>query len=142
RKEYVDLYVNYMLNKSVQKPFEDFKRGFSRGCPTKTWKIFLPEEIQTVLEGHVNYDWHHLEKNVQYINYQKSDRTIKNFWNVFHRLPEEKKKMFLAFLSGSDRIPATGMPYFVFYIADPNKEDPDAWYPFSNTCSLVLSLPR
>ncbi|NXD12847.1 HERC4 ligase, partial [Nothocercus nigrocapillus] len=142
RKEFVDLYVNYMFNESVQKPFEDFKRGFSRGCPTKKWKMFLPGELQTVLEGHVNYDWHCLEKNVNYINYRKSDETIKNFWNVFHSLPEEKKKMFLAFLSGSDRIPATALEYFVFHIADPKVEDPDTYYPFSNTCSLILSLPR
>ncbi|KAJ7423581.1 hypothetical protein WISP_33232 [Willisornis vidua] len=95
RKEYVDLYVNYVLNESVQKPFQDFMRGFLRGCPARNWKIFLPVELQVVLQGHTTFDWHLLEKNVIYKQYNKSDQTIKDFWTVFHELSEEKKKMFL-----------------------------------------------
>nr|XP_013806962.1 PREDICTED: E3 ISG15--protein ligase HERC5-like [Apteryx mantelli mantelli] len=142
RKEFVDLYVNYVFNESVQKSFEDFMRGFLRGCPAKKWKMFLPVELQTVFEGHTKYDWHLLEKNVEYAGYKKSDQTIKNFWTVFHKLPEEKKKMFLAFLSGSDRIPANGLQYFIFVIEDPKKENPDTYYPVGNTCSHLLLLPR
>lgn len=62
RKEYVDLYVNYMFNKSVKKPFEDFMKGFLRGCPARNWKMFLPEELQVLLQGHTAFDWHLLEK--------------------------------------------------------------------------------
>jgi len=62
RKEFVDLYVNYTLNESVRKPFEDFMRGFLRGCPVESWKIFLPDELQVVLMGPTNYDWHLLKK--------------------------------------------------------------------------------
>ncbi|KFQ38120.1 putative E3 ubiquitin-protein ligase HERC3, partial [Mesitornis unicolor] len=142
RKEFVDLYVNYVLNKSVQKPFEDFMRGFLRGCPGRMWKMFFPVELQIVLQGHTKFDWHLLEKNVTYMGYKKIDPTIRNFWIVFHKLPEEKKKMFLAFLSGSDRIPAYGLEYFQFYIADPLEKNPDELYPFVNTCSHILFLPR
>ncbi|XP_062430207.1 E3 ISG15--protein ligase HERC5-like [Rhea pennata] len=142
RKEFVDLYVNYVFNESVQKPFKEFMRGFSRGCPAKKWKMFLPVELQAIFEGHKKYDWHLLEKNVKYSGYRKSDETIKSFWDVFHKLPEEKKRMFLAFLSGSDRIPASGLEDFTFVIADPEKENPDAYYPVGNTCSYILQLPR
>ncbi|NWI06800.1 HERC4 ligase, partial [Tichodroma muraria] len=142
RKEYVDLYVNYMLNKSVQKPFEDFMQGFLRGCPARNWKMFFPEELQVLLQGHTTFDWRLLEKNVMYRKYQKLDRTIRSFWTVFHKLPEEKKKMFLAFLSGSDRITGYGLEWFRFWIEDPQVENPDEFCPYASTCYRILFLPR
>ncbi|NWV25214.1 HERC4 ligase, partial [Origma solitaria] len=142
RKEYVDLYVDYVFNKSVQKPFEDFMQGFLRGCPARIWKMFFPEELQVLLQGHTTFDWHLLEKNVMYGQYTKLDQTIRNFWTVFHELSEEKKKMFLAFLSGSDRISGYELECFRFCIADPQVENPDKSYPFANTCYLILFLPR
>ncbi|NXO56997.1 HERC4 ligase, partial [Aramus guarauna] len=142
RKEFVDLYVNYVFNESIQKPFEDFMQGFLRGCPAIKWKMFLPAELQTVLQGHTKFDWYLLEKNVTYRHYEKSDQTIRNFWTVFHKLPEEKKKSFLAFLSGSDRIPGYGLQYFSICITDPLAKNPDEIYPFASTCSHILFLPR
>ncbi|XP_064507956.1 probable E3 ubiquitin-protein ligase HERC3 isoform X1 [Pseudopipra pipra] len=142
RKEYVDLYVNYVFNESVQKPFQDFMQGFLRGCPARNWKMFLPVELQVVLQGHPTVDWCLLEKNVVYSQYNKSDKTIKDFWNVFHKLPEEKKKMFLGFLSGSDRIPVYQLQWFRFCIVDPQAKNPDELYPSASTCSLIFYLPR
>ncbi|XP_032623522.1 E3 ISG15--protein ligase HERC5-like isoform X2 [Chelonoidis abingdonii] len=142
RKEYVDAYVNYVFNESVKKPFEDFRSGFLRGCPAKKWKLFLPIEFLTVFRGHTKYDWKLLEENTKYKDYKKSDQTIKNFWTVFHELPEEKKKNFLAFLTGTDRIPAEGMRHFQFTIADFKKENPDLFHPIANTCYHILVLPR
>ncbi|NXC43374.1 HERC3 ligase, partial [Penelope pileata] len=142
RKEFVDLYVNYMLNESIRKPFKDFMQGFLRGCPSESWKMFLPVELQVVLLGHTNYDWRLLEKCVRYIDYEESHQTIKNFWTVFHELPEEKKKMFLAFLKGCDRIPPFGLEYFQFFIQDPKWENPDNSYPSACTCDHTFFLPR
>lgn len=143
RKEFVDLYVNYIFNESVRKPYEDFMQGFLRACPARSWKMFLlPVELQVLLLGHATYDWRLLRKNVIYRNYQESHQTIKNFWTVFFRLPEEKKKKFLAFLSGSDRIPAYGLEYLRFTIEDPRWENPDNFLPRVSTCSYILYLPR
>ncbi|KFU88286.1 putative E3 ubiquitin-protein ligase HERC3, partial [Chaetura pelagica] len=142
RKEYVDLYVNYVFNESIRKPFEDFMQGFLRGCPAEKWKMFLPAELQIVLQGQTKFDWHLLEKNVIYSHYQPSDETIRNFWTVFHKLSEDKKKKFLAFLSGSDRISAYKLERFTFSIVDPQVANPDEIYPYANTCSLILFLPR
>ncbi|NXY26064.1 HERC4 ligase, partial [Atrichornis clamosus] len=142
RKEYVDLLVNYMLNKSVQKPFEDFMQGFLRGCPARNWQMFFPEELQVILQGNTTFDWHLLEKNVRYKHYKKSDQTIRNFWTVFHKLPEEKKKMFLVFLSGCDQITGYGLECFRFCIEELQVKNPDEFYPHASTCYLILFLPR
>ncbi|NXQ42411.1 HERC3 ligase, partial [Catharus fuscescens] len=142
RKEYVDLYVNYIFNKSVQKPFKDFMQGFLRGCPARNWKMFSPEELQVLLQGHTTFDWHLLEKNAIYEGYEKLDQTIRNFWTVFHKLTEEKKKMFLAFLTGCDRITGYRPERFGFRIRDPRVENPDEFSPCASTCYLILLLPR
>ncbi|XP_078250681.1 E3 ISG15--protein ligase HERC5 isoform X2 [Pogona vitticeps] len=142
RKEYVDAYINHMLTVSVKNQFEDFRRGFERGCPTNTWQMFLPAELRVVLLGHREYDWEQLEKNADYVGYEKSDEIIQDFWAVFHDLPEENKKKFLAFLTGTDRIPAQGMEKFTFIIADPKQPDPDLWYPVACTCLKIFFLPR
>ncbi|NWI67889.1 HERC4 ligase, partial [Todus mexicanus] len=142
RKEYVDFYVNYVFSESIQKPFEDFMQGFLRGCPTRYLEIFFPGELQIVLDGHTKFDWHLLEKvsntNTAYFCY----RTIRKFWAVFHKLPEEKKKMLLAFLSGSDRIPVSGVEHFHFSVVDVQEENPDEACLDANTCSCILFLPR
>ncbi|NXV81263.1 HERC3 ligase, partial [Atlantisia rogersi] len=142
RKEYVDLYLNYMFHESVREPFEDFMQGFVRGCPSKQWKMFLPEELQVVLQGHNKYDWHLLEKNTRYWYYSHLDQTIRDFWAVFHKLREKKKKNFLAFVSGSDHVPGYGMGCFQLQIVDPKETNPDEVYPSANTCNYSLNLPR
>ncbi|NXH22275.1 HERC4 ligase, partial [Bucco capensis] len=124
------------------KLFEDFMQGLLRGCPTRKWKMFLPVEFQIVRQGHTKFDWHLLEKNVMYRWYNKLDQTIRNFWTVFHKLPEQKKKMFLAFLSGSDQIPGYGLEHFTFSIEDAQAENPDEIFLSANTCSCILFLPR
>ncbi|NXT47237.1 HERC3 ligase, partial [Pluvianellus socialis] len=142
RKEFADLYVNYKLNESIQKPFEAFMKGFLRGCPGRMWKVFHPAELQSILQGHAKYDWNLLQKHAKYIRYQNVDRTIRNFWTVFHKLPEEKKKMFLAFLSGCDQISGYGLEHFTFTIEDPKLQNPDDYCPSANTCYRILLLPR
>ncbi|NXK86575.1 HERC4 ligase, partial [Formicarius rufipectus] len=142
RKEYVDLYVNYVFNESVQKPFQNFMRGFIRGCPARNWKMFLPIELQVILQGQTTVDWHLLEKNVIYGLYNKTDQTIKDFWTVLHKLSEEKKKMFLVFWSGSDRIRGYQPKCFRFCIVDPQEENPDEVLPTASVCSLTFFLPR
>lgn len=57
RKQFVSAYVNYVFDKSVEGPFEEFKRGFFKVCDTKVVDIFHPEELQVVMVGREDYDW-------------------------------------------------------------------------------------
>ncbi|XP_043917383.1 probable E3 ubiquitin-protein ligase HERC4 isoform X4 [Protopterus annectens] len=145
RKQYVDAYVDYVFNSSVKKNFEDFANGFKKGCSADMWTIFVPVELMAVIHGNTAYDWEQLEKNVKYRGYDVSSEVIKNFWTAFHGLSEEMKKRFLAFLTGSDRIPVGGMEKFTFTICYKEHLDPDLhpdfFYPSANTCTHILSLP-
>lgn len=110
RQQYVDLYVDYILNKSVETQFKAFHKGFHNVCGGRVLELFHSHELMSLLIGNENYDWEELEKNAGYKDgYSKNDLTIVLFWQVFHELPLEEKKKFLLFLTGSDRIPIQGM---------------------------------
>ncbi len=62
RQKYVDLYVDFVFNKSVKKQFSHFSRGFSEGCPLDVWSMFHPEELQELLHGSPKYEWKELQQ--------------------------------------------------------------------------------
>ncbi|GCB72634.1 hypothetical protein scyTo_0006394 [Scyliorhinus torazame] len=141
RKQYVDAYVNYKLNTSVKKQFEAFARGF-RNSALPVVNLFRPEELRDLIHGNADYEWDLLEKNAGYDGYTQTDKTVRNFWEVFGNLEEEKKKRFLAFLSGSDRLPVGGIQSFQIAIINTRSSEPDSSYPRAYTCSRSLDLPN
>lgn len=110
REEYVKLYVDFILNKSVSKHFNAFRTGFMKVCGGRVLELFHSHELMGVVVGNENYDWHALEEAADYRGgYTSSDKTIRWFWEVLHDMTLEDKKKFLFFLTGSDRIPIQGM---------------------------------
>ncbi|XP_061107087.1 probable E3 ubiquitin-protein ligase HERC3 isoform X2 [Conger conger] len=142
RQRYVEAYVDFVFNQSVQKQFLDFYMGFSHGCPNEIWSLFLPEELMAILSGNVDYVWEELEKNAMYHAYEPTDKNIQNFWIVFFELSEEKKKNFLSYMTGSDRLPIGGLANIKITIVNQNKPNPDDFYPVANTCYRCLYLPN
>ncbi|XP_061107084.1 probable E3 ubiquitin-protein ligase HERC3 isoform X1 [Conger conger] len=142
RWQFVEAYVDFIFNKSVKKQFDDFLGGFSQGCPNQLWKMFLPEELMARLSGNIHYFWEELEKNALYEAYEPTDKNIQNFWTVFFELSEEKKKDFLSFMTGSDRLPIGGLASIKITIVNQNKPNPDDFYPVANTCYRCLYLPN
>ncbi|XP_060225409.1 probable E3 ubiquitin-protein ligase HERC4 isoform X3 [Meriones unguiculatus] len=141
RQEFVDAYVDYIFNKSVASLFDAFHAGFHKVCGGKVLLLFQPNELQAMVIGNTNYDWKELEKNTEYKGeYWAEHPTIKIFWEVFHELPLEKKKQFLLFLTGSDRIPILGMKSLKLVIQSTGGGE--NYLPVSHTCFNLLDLPK
>ncbi|KAL1771825.1 putative E3 ubiquitin-protein ligase HERC4 isoform X2 [Sigmodon hispidus] len=141
RQEFVDAYVDYIFNKSVASLFDAFHAGFHKVCGGKVLLLFQPNELQAMVIGNTNYDWKELEKNTEYKGeYWAEHPTIKIFWEVFHELPLEKKKQFLLFLTGSDRIPILGMKSLKLVIQSTGGGE--SYLPVSHTCFNLLDLPK
>ncbi|NXD67972.1 HERC4 ligase, partial [Eolophus roseicapillus] len=141
RQDFVDAYVNYIFNKSVASLFDAFHAGFHKVCGGKVLQLFQPSELQAMVIGNTNYDWKELEKNTEYKGEYWADHpTIKIFWEVFHELSLEKKKQFLLFLTGSDRIPILGMKCLKLVI-QPTGGGED-YLPVAHTCFNLLDLPK
>ncbi|XP_059219766.1 probable E3 ubiquitin-protein ligase HERC4 isoform X1 [Stomoxys calcitrans] len=140
RQEFVDLYVDFIFNKTVDDKFKAFQKGFMKVCWGRVLKIFRPEELMAMVVGNEEYDWKAWELNCDYKNgYTVSDDTVKWFWETFHEMSLEDKKKFLLFLTGSDRIPIQGMKAIKMIIQPTND---DKCLPVAHTCFNLLDLPR
>uniref|UniRef100_A0A667YA66 HECT and RLD domain containing E3 ubiquitin protein ligase 4 n=1 Tax=Myripristis murdjan TaxID=586833 RepID=A0A667YA66_9TELE len=141
RQEFVSAYVDYIFNRSVAPLFESFYAGFHKVCGGKVLELFQPNELQAMVIGNTNYDWKELEKSTEYKGeYWAEHPTIKFFWEVFHELPLEKKKEFLLFLTGSDRIPILGMKSLKLVIQPTGGGE--HYLPVAHTCFNLLDLPK
>ncbi|XP_019343662.1 probable E3 ubiquitin-protein ligase HERC6 isoform X5 [Alligator mississippiensis] len=141
KRDFINKYIDYIFNKSVEVVYEEFKRGFYKVLDKDIVRFFHPEELMEVTIGNTNYDWNKFEENAEYHGiYTPSHPTIKMFWEVFHDLLLEEKKGFLLFLTGSDRIPILGMNCIriKFYFNGALSED---HFPQAQTCFQILFLP-
>ncbi|CAH8554467.1 unnamed protein product [Schistosoma rodhaini] len=141
RKEYVDLYSSFLLNDSVKKQFNAFRRGFQMVVDESPLTfLFRPDELELLVRGSPVYDFNELERVTTYEEYTSDSAVIKNFWSVVHSMTEEQKKQLLQFSTGSDRVPVGGMSKMKFTIArqgaDTNR------LPSAHTCFNILLLPE
>ncbi|CAJ1067797.1 probable E3 ubiquitin-protein ligase HERC4 [Xyrichtys novacula] len=141
RQDFVNAYVDYVFNASIAPLFECFYAGFHKVCGGKVLDLFQPNELQAMVIGNTNYDWTELQKSTEYKGeYWADHHTIKLFWEVFHQLPLEKKKQFLLFLTGSDRIPILGMKSLKLVIQPTGGGE--HYLPVAHTCFNLLDLPK
>lgn len=142
RKEFVAQYADYMLNKSVEKQFKAFRRGFHMVTNESPLKyLFRPEEIELLICGSRKLDFFALEETTEYDGgYNRDSRIIREFWETLHSFGEEQKRLFLQFTTGTDRAPVGGLGKLKMIIAK-NGPDTDR-LPTSHTCFNVLLLPE
>ncbi|XP_064190725.1 probable E3 ubiquitin-protein ligase HERC3 isoform X1 [Anguilla rostrata] len=141
REEFVEGYLNYVFSDSVKELYSAFSSGFLKVCGGKILSLFQPSELMAMVVGNNNYNWEEMEKNAVYKGeYSASHPTVKMFWEVFHEFPLEKKKQFLLFLTGSDRIPIHGMASLRIIIQSTAAEE--HYLPVAHTCYNLLDMPR
>ncbi|XP_053548302.1 probable E3 ubiquitin-protein ligase HECTD2 [Bombina bombina] len=139
RKEYVQLYVDFLLNKSIYKQFSAFYHGFHSVCSSNALMLLRPEEVEILVCGSPELDMHALQRNTQYDGYVKTDLTVRYFWEVVLGFPLELQKKLLHFATGSDRVPVGGMADLNFKIS--KSETSTNWLPIAHTCFNQLCLP-
>lgn len=146
RREYVDLYVRYLLDTAVTRQFEPFKRGFYTVCGGNALSLFRPDEIERLVRGSdETLDISSLRGVAEYENWENpqpdgSEPTIDWFWQTFQEASPEDQRKLLLFITGSDRIPAMGaamLPIKITCLGDDCGR-----YPTARTCFNVLALWR
>lgn len=145
RREFVDLYVSYLLDTTVARQFEPFKRGFFTVCGGNALSLFRPEEIELLVRGSDEpLDVSSLRAVATYDNWSHSRPdsvpVVRWFWEFFESsLPQSQRKI-LSFITGSDRIPAMGATSLVIRLACLGDET--SRYPIARTCFNTLGLYR
>ncbi|KAK0705227.1 hypothetical protein B0H67DRAFT_375220 [Lasiosphaeris hirsuta] len=146
RKEYVDMYVRYLLDTAVTRQFEPFKRGFFTVCGGNALSLFRPEEIELLVRGSDEaLDISSLKGVAEYDNWgvpnpAEREPIVQWFWRSFeHASPKDQRKL-LSFITGSDRIPAMGAASLTIRISCLGEEC--GRYPSARTCFNTLGLWR
>lgn len=142
KKEFVDLYADFLLNKCVEKQFRAFRRGFLMVTDESPLSfLFRPEEVEQLVCGSKNFDFNALEEATEYDGgYTPDTPIIKNFWELVHAMSMDNKRKLLQFATGSDRVPVGGLSRLKMIIA---KNGPDSdRLPTAHTCFNVLLLPE
>ncbi|CAF0852396.1 unnamed protein product [Rotaria sordida] len=141
REEFVRLYSDLLLNKSVEKQFHPFYHGFSLVTRDSSLrKLFRPDEIELLVAGSQVLDFNQLASAAEYDGgYTKDSLTIRNFWNVLMSFTDEQKRKFLRFTTGSDRAPIGGLARLKLIISR-NGPDTDR-LPTAHTCFNAFLLP-
>ncbi|CAG9090323.1 unnamed protein product [Plutella xylostella] len=142
KREFVDLYADFLLNTSVESQFGAFRRGFAMVTHESSLPaLFRPEELETLVCGSKNFDFKELESSTEYDGgYTASSQTIIDFWDIVHAMTLEDKRRLLQFTTGSDRVPVGGMSHLKLVVAR-NGPDCDR-LPTAHTCFNVLLLPE
>uniref|UniRef100_A0A7N6BZ48 HECT domain-containing protein n=1 Tax=Anabas testudineus TaxID=64144 RepID=A0A7N6BZ48_ANATE len=141
RNEFVEAYLRYVFSDSVSEQYSAFSSGFLKVCGGEILSLFQPSELMAMVVGNNNYNWEEMEKNAVYKGeYTATHPTVRLFWEVFHEFPLEKKKQFLLFLTGSDRIPIHGMESMRIIIQSTTAEE--HYLPVAHTCYNLLDMPR
>ena len=66
REEYVKLYCDYILNKSVERMYHAFHAGFHKVCGGRVLDLFHARELMALVVGTTNYDWVEFENQADY----------------------------------------------------------------------------
>ena len=140
KDEYVDLYLNWYFNTSIQEVFISFERGFYRVFSRDLSKILSPEELELIICGNQILDFHELKRVCKYEEYTKDSETIKYFWEILLEFNEEEKKKFLSFVTGCDRAPIDGLGSLPITISNGGTDIEQL--PSAHTCFNNLILPN
>ena len=144
RKEFVDLYIQYLLDTSVARQYEPLKRGFFTVCGGNALGLFRPEEIELLVRGSDEpLDIASVQAVAIYDGWDKKhfpEPVIGWFWDYFQRAsPKDQRKM-LSFITGSDRIPAMGATNLVIKVLCLG--DDSERFPIARTCFNAIGLFR
>lgn len=144
RREFVELYIHYLLDTAVARQYEPFKRGFFTVCGGNALSLFRPEEIELLVRGSDEHlDVATLRAVAVYDGWGTSRQALNEpviewFWATFASADSKDQRKLLSFITSSDRIPAMGTTSLVIKITCLG-DDSDR-FPIARTCFNMLGI--
>ncbi|GAA6058525.1 hypothetical protein JCM10212_006964 [Sporobolomyces blumeae] len=142
REEYVRLLVEFLLNTSIAAQFEPFFDGFNQVCSGNALALFRGEELELIVRGSDEpLDVEQVRGITVYHGFSPHDQVIEHFWSIVSSWTPRQQRLLLLFITGSDRLPATGITALEIKISCLGRHDSDR-LPTSATCFNELRLFR
>lgn len=145
RREFVDLYVKYLLNDAVSRQFEPFKRGFFTVCAGNALHLFRPEEIELLVRGSDEpLDIPSFRAVAVYEHWPATgpdkEPVVQWFWEFFANMSPKDQRRLLSFITGSDRVPAMGATNLIIRLVCLGQDSER--FPTARTCFNMMALYR
>lgn len=160
--EYVERMVDFLLLGCVEDQFASFAKGFAEVCAGNALSLFRAEELELVIRGSpeqldvdalravtIYEGFSSTEPAIEYVHslarfapqrVANQSHLHRHFWTAFASFSPDEQRRLLAFITASDRLPATGITSLELKLQCLG-EDCDR-YPQSHTCFNTLSLYR
>ena len=140
RKEFVDAYLDWYYNKSIESQFSSFFKGFYKVISEESIRLLNSSEVMMLICGVDELNFSEMEQSTKYDNCSKNDQTVKWFWEILHEFDDKHKRMFLKFTTGSDRSPIRGLSEINLIIMVQGLDDERL--PSAHTCFNHLIVPQ
>ncbi|MEW5307247.1 MAG: hypothetical protein WDW36_009655 [Sanguina aurantia] len=140
RHQYVELLVDWVLNRSISRQFESFAAGFRMLSAGPAMRLFNSQELERLVCGSPNLDFEALQRAASYDGgFTPQSRAVVWLWQIVQGLALSDKKALLKFFTGSDRAPIGGLGELRCII---QRDGGDSHkLPTSHTCFNTLLLP-
>ena len=86
REDFIKMYLDWLLNTSVDERFRAFYLGFHSVCASNALIMLRPEEVEQLVCGCPTLDLVELRKVTYYDGFKQDDKTIQHFWQVIGML--------------------------------------------------------
>lgn len=147
RELFIDKYARFFLSDGIEKQLTGLKNGFSSVVDGNAFSLFQPEEIQLLLCGseQSQFDVDVLKSVTSYVGWGKTENAlecaaVKWFWEYLAGLLFSQQKKVLLFITGSDRVPATGIQNMTLKISRLDGGSDSDRLPVAHTCFNELAI--
>lgn len=145
---FIGKYCHFFLIDAIKDRVESFVKGFHNVIGGNALSLFLAEEIRLLLCGsnEEQLDIEILKSVTKYTGWSNRDEAINDnviiwFWEYLQSLTCKQQRKFLLFVTGSDRVPATGVQNLTFKISKTRNYDTNR-LPVAHTCFNELEMYR
>ncbi|ODV96705.1 hypothetical protein PACTADRAFT_48527 [Pachysolen tannophilus NRRL Y-2460] len=143
--EYINKYLLFYLDEIIKTQADAFKRGFDQVIGGNALSLFTAEEIELILIGDdskfgdkfLNVDILKVVSKYQG-GLTENSKLVLWFWEYVETLNYKQQKKLLLFITGSDRLPATGIQSLNFKITLLNGSK--SRFPVAHTCFNELCI--
>jgi hypothetical protein len=103
RRDFVDRYVDYILNKSVERQYSAFLEGLMMLCKGPAISLFSPVEMERLVCGNPHLDFAALKSAAKYeAGFNQNTDAVVWLWDIAQNVFDlAEKRMFLKFFTGA-----------------------------------------
>lgn len=143
REKFISAVIGRRLNEAA-KQMEHLRRGLELIVEHRILSLFTWYDLERMICGDPNIDIELLRRHTVYQGgISSSSATVKHFWKSLHSFTQNERQLFLRFVWGRNRLPATESDWdgdnTTFTVKALNTS-PDA-LPIAHTCFFSIDLP-